>query len=160
MLALFQCVTDLLISSVCCDRPPQLDSAYLTSSSMSRCAIAEDKGLWSSNRLMVHARAHNYLHGDLMPCAAVCFPQTVATNVDVFALAGAQDTAVAVQIPAFNVATFSDFTISFPHAVWFLTLRVHTYLHLETLHEWQALGLHGLLPCVSHPTPPSQVPPN
>lgn len=52
----------------------------------------------------------------------VCSVQTVATNVDVFALAGAKDTAVAVQIPAFNILTNGDFDISFPHVVRFLPL--------------------------------------
>jgi hypothetical protein len=41
----------------------------------------------------------------------------VATDVDVFALAGAQNTAVAVQVPAYNIGTNANFAIAFPRAV-------------------------------------------
>lgn len=78
----------------------------------------------------------------MLLCASL---QTVATNVDVFALAGAQDTAVAVQIPAFNLEGNLNFDIAFPHVV-----RYPWGLYSATCRDiWQALGLHVLLPCMS-----------
>ena len=98
------------------DRPLQLDNVSLTLFSMARCGT-----------MLVTAR-HDPQCGYLHACTCtqllriwrslhVCSLQTVAYNVDVFALAGAQDTAVSVQIPAFNIGTATDFDISFPHAV-------------------------------------------
>ena len=48
--------------------------------------------------------------------------QTVATGIDVYALAGAQDTAVSLAVPSFNSGSRSTFDITLPTTVCFLPL--------------------------------------
>ena len=70
----------------------------------------------------MHLFAHMFtslsaLHGRPRRLCCGVRPQTVAYSVDVFALAGAQNTAVSVQIPTYDMTTYADFYISFPYAV-------------------------------------------
>ena len=81
----------------------------------------------------------------------MCSSQTVAYGVDVFALAGAQDTAVSLQIPAFSIGTASDFDISFPNAVRTPCLRAQEcsmgVTYRDAVHEPRehALATHEAL---------------
>ena len=83
-------------------------------------------------------------------CTAVCSSQTFAYGVDVFALAGAQNTAVSVQIPAYNMLSYDVFAITFPNAV-----RMHApflpegseVLHLGAMQRGHALTRHA---CAGH----------
>ena len=79
------------------------------------------------------------LHKALTACTAVRSPQTVAYNVDVFALAGAQDTAVSIQAPAFDIKTYTDFNIQFTYVVCPVLPLVSTL---------DLVGSHAKKPCM------------